>query len=375
MKTQFTNLISLLLVLFSVSCASRVEDKKVINSTLNLVADWQQDNFTYSKEENLHDYGLDSWTNSVFLLGLAEWAKLSTERDRYCDWLYTLGEAHQWAIAANFENYPRYSLFHADELAMGQFYGVMYDRYKEEKIIKATQKRLDWIMDATPNQEMVFHNKQVWSWCDALFMAPPVYAKMAEITGDTTYLTYMHKEFMDTYNHLYDKEESLFYRDSSYFEKEEANGAKVFWGRGNGWVVAGLCNIFKLLPKSDPNYPFYLLLYQEMIDKLLKIQDPLGYWHASLLDPESYPSPETSATAMITYAVAYGINNDLLESAKYKPQLIKTWAALNSFISEGGKLGYVQPIGADPKKVKAEMSAVYGVGALLLAGSEMYKLK
>jgi hypothetical protein len=33
----------------------------------------------------------------------------------------------------------------------------------------------------------------------------------------------------------------------------------------------------------------------------------------------------------------------------------------------------VQPIGADPKKVTKNMTAPYGVGAFLLAGSEVYE--
>ncbi|MGQ7944309.1 hypothetical protein [Flavobacterium sp. WC2509] len=39
-----------------------------------------------------------------------------------------------------------------------------------------------------------------------------------------------------------------------------------------------------------------------------------------------------------------------------------------------GKLGLVQPVGADPQKVTEDMTAVYGVGAFLLAGTEMVKL-
>ncbi|MFR7466280.1 MAG: glycoside hydrolase family 88 protein [Phocaeicola vulgatus] len=49
--------------------------------------------------------------------------------------------------------------------------------------------------------------------------------------------------FLQTYHHLYDWTNHLFFRDDSYFGKQEANGTKVFWGRGNGWVLAGIANI------------------------------------------------------------------------------------------------------------------------------------
>ena len=63
-----------------------------------------------------------------------------------------------------------------------------------------------------------------WSWCDALFMAPPVYAKLYAMTGDKKYVDFLTREDRATYDFLCDKEEHLFYRDSRYFNKKEANG-------------------------------------------------------------------------------------------------------------------------------------------------------
>lgn len=74
------------------------------------------------------------------------------------------------------------------------------------------------------------------------------------------------------------------------------------------------------------------------------------------------------------YALAYGINQGILPSEKFRPVVEKGWQALVSAVEEDGKLGYVQPIGADPKKVSREMTEVYGVGAFLLTGCEVYKM-
>ena len=111
----------------------------------------------------------------------------------------------------------------------------------------------------------------------------------------------------------------------------------------------------------------------ELAIRLSGLQDKDGFWHASLLDPDSYPSPETSSTALITYGLAYGLNHHLLD-ASYLPIVQKAWKALVSIVDEDGKVGWVQPIGADPKKVTREMTAVYGVGAFLMAGTEIMKL-
>lgn len=343
--------------------------------TADKVAEWQINHFSYRDSGNLHDYGIDAWTNGVLYLGMTRWASVSPNGERYYDWLYNeIGEKNSWRIPGNFVDYPRYGIYHADELCVAQFYIELYKKYNRAEMIQPTIRRLDQIINNPPDSSMSYRNKQVWTWCDALFMAPPAYLGIAQLENDPSYTDFMHDHFMLTYQHLFDKEDNLFYRDDSYFEKREANGEKIFWGRGNGWVVAGLVNILELLPRDDPRRPFYLGLFCDMAERLVQLQNPNGYWHASLLDPASYPAPETSVTALITYALAYGINNNLLEKERSDEPLKKAWAYLLSVVDEDGKLGWVQPIGADPKSVTADMTAVYGVGAFLLAASEMYML-
>ena len=72
--------------------------------------------------------------------------------------------------------------------------------------------------------------------------------------------------------------------------------------------------------------------------------------------------------------VSYGVNEGLLDKATFMPAIEKGWKALVKAVEKNGKLGYVQPIGADPKKVTREMTEVYGVGAFLLAGNQIYKM-
>jgi rhamnogalacturonyl hydrolase YesR len=110
-----------------------------------------------------------------------------------------------------------------------------------------------------------------------------------------------------------------------------------------------------------------------MSAKIASIQQPDGTWHASLLDPASYPIKETSGTGFYTYALLWGLNNGLLDKAIYWPVVNKSWHALVGSLHEDGMLGYVQPIGAAPDKVSDSSTEIYGVGAFLLAGSEMYK--
>ena len=84
--------------------------------------------------------------------------------------------------------------------------------------------------------------------------------------------------------------------------------------------------------------------------------------------------PKQAVPRFIVYALAYGINEGLLDKDTFLPILVKGWNAQVSAVDADGKLGYVQPIGADPKKVTRNMTEVYGVGAFLMGGCEIYKM-
>jgi len=57
-----------------------------------------------------------------------------------------------------------------------------------------------------------------------------------------------------------------------YFDQKEKNVEKIFWGRGNGWVMGGLAKILKELPEQAYLREFYEKLFKEsgLTLKLLK---------------------------------------------------------------------------------------------------------
>lgn len=338
--------------------------KADVKRVMGKVADWQIDHFAQVKHH------LPDWTNGALYAGMMAWAKMAGD-EKYLDWLYRIGKKYGWQ--------PYFRMYHADDFVVMQMYLDMYRLKKNEDILIPTKARIDWVMKHPSHASLALdykdpHTLDRWSWCDALFMAPPVYAKLSAITGEEKYLKFMNKEYKATYEFLYDKQEHLFYRDHRYFEPREANGQKIFWGRGNGWVMAGLVTILQELPAKSKYRGFYEKLFRKMAEKIVTLQDNDGYWHASLPDPVSYPNPETSAGGFYCYALTYGVNTGLLDRAKYFPALKKAWQALVTAVYPDGKLGWVQPIGADPKTVTQNMTEVYGVGAFLLAGSEIFKM-
>lgn len=344
-------------------------DQAEILSVARKVADWQIKEFPNNPYAVKEPKG---WIAGALYLGMYDWAELSG-KEEYFNWLKKVFNRQYWQVADR--------MYHADDVCVSQTYIDMYNKYKEEKMLLPTLARIDWVINNPSKGGLdIDYSKPLsyerWSWCDALFMAPGVYTRLYTLTGNKKYMIFADAEFKATYNHLYDKEEHLFFRDSRYFSQKEANGKKVFWGRGNGWVIGGLAEILKTLPENDTEYrPFYLQLFRELSERLAGLQNKDGFWHASLLDPDSYPSPETSASGFIVYGLAYGVNQGYLPADKYLPVIEKGWKALVSAVEPDGKLGWVQPVGADPKKVTRDMTELYGTGALLMAAGEIYKLK
>jgi len=340
-----------------------VLEKQQVLAIMERVADWQ-----IANQSQVTHHDLD-WTNAALYIGMAELASISKDA-KYERWLLDIGGKYRWQ--------PNYDTYLADDIAVSQMYLDMYRKAGDKRMLDPTQARTEWVVRHPSASSLLYNGKdrstlERWSWCDALFMAPPVYAQMYSITRDRKYLKFMDKEYKATCDFLYDKREKLFFRDHNYFDKREANGQKIFWGRGNGWVMGGLVKILKELAKGTRSRKFYEALLVEMSGRVAGLQDPDGYWHASLLDPVTYPNPETSGSGFFVYALAYGINSGLLDKAKCLPVVLKGWEALQKAVFPDGKLGWVQPVGSNPRQTTKDMTEVYGVGAFLLAGSEIYR--
>jgi unsaturated rhamnogalacturonyl hydrolase len=282
------------------------------------------------------------------------------------------GEKYQQAMlqmAKKFNWQPGPRVPNADDGAIGQTYLDLYFRYHDPAMMAPIRERMDAVMALPDNPE-----KPLWWWCDALYMAPPVLAKLSRATGDRKYLDFMDHEWWITSNLLYSPSNHLFFRDKSFLDKHESNGSPIFWSRGNGWVFAALARVLAEMPRDYPSRPKYVAQFKEMAEELAGLQGADGLWRPGLLDAAAYKLPENSGSAFYTYGFAYGINSGILERAKYLPVVERAWQGLLSHIYEDGRLGCIQPVGAAPGDFTAASSYVFGTGAFLLAGSEVYRL-
>ncbi len=305
------------------------------------------------------------WTFAALYDGLLAASK-TTGDPRYRDAVEKYAVLNEWKLLNL--RFP-----HADDMALGKAYLDLYlDTPKAKRDparITDTKRILDQLVVRPDDPK-----KLLWWWCDALYMAPSVLARMTVITGDMRYLDYMDKEWWQTSASLYNPAEHLYFRDDRYFTQHEKNGAPIFWARGNGWVMGSFVKVLQVMPKAYPTRGKYIAQYKEMADKLAAIQGSDGLWRSGLLDPAGYDLPEISGSAFFTYSMAWGVNQGILDRAKFQPIVEKSWAAIVSHIYADGRLGSIQPIDGQPGKFKPSASYVYGVGGFLLAASEMDKL-
>ncbi|MEO7309272.1 MAG: glycoside hydrolase family 88 protein [Chitinophagaceae bacterium] len=363
---KYTIFLTGLVILQSCKAYQKIEVQSS-KDALSKALKWQEANPIQAKSPT-------DWTNGAYYTGVLK-AHEATGGAEYLSALKAMAKRNKWQ--------PWERFYHADDIAICNSYiylksiGEEADLEPTKQILKDhLYKQHEW-RDGTATDE----KKILWWWCDALFMAPPVFTSYAKLTKDQTYLQEMDKYYMQTYNMLYDKKEHLFARDGRFLwtgadtDIKEKNGNKVFWSRGNGWVLGGLALVLSDMPKDFSNRPFYENLFKQMAQRIKGLQQEDGLWRTSLLSPESFSHGEVSGSGFFTYALAWGINNGLLSKSAYRTVVTRAWGALLKCQQADGKVGWVQNIGFDPKPADKDSWQNFGTGAFLLAGSEILKLK
>ena len=202
---------------------------------MKLVADWQLGRMPADPQTD--------WTWAALYDGFMA-VPDKVAGDKYKQAMLHIAEQLNWQ--------PGPRVMHADDQAVGQMYMEQYFIHKDAKMMDPMRARLDTEM-ATPDP--TDPKQPLWWWCDALFMAPPVYADMATATGDrnispswTTSGTSPPLCSTTARKHLY-------FRDATFLDKHEKNGEPLFWSRGNGWVMGGIVRVLERLPADSPLAP------------------------------------------------------------------------------------------------------------------------
>ena len=314
------------------------------------------------------------WTRAVYYEGLMALYEIDPQPEYY-DYAVRWGAFHNWDLRDGNTNTRN-----ADNQCAGQTYIDLYLIDPQPERIKAIKASIDNMMGTSRIDD--------WTWIDAIQMGMPIFAKLGVIYNDESYFERMYEMYKFTKeeqgeNGLFNKKDGLWWRDADFDPPyKEPNGEDCYWSRGNGWVLVALARVLDIIPENAPHRKEYIKDLKRMSKALAKVQREDGFWNVSLHDPTHFGGKETSGTAMFVYGLAWGVNNGMLKEKKYRPIIIKAWNAMvNDALHPNGFLGYLQSTGKEPKDGqplsydKVPDFEDYGLGAFLLAGSEVYRME
>ena len=166
-------------------------------------------------------------------------------------------------------------------------------------------------------------------WIDDMYMINLLQTEAYKLTGDRKYVDRAAKE-MALYLDRLQLENGLFYH---------ASDVPFVWGRGAGWMAAGMALVLKELPGDHGERARILAGYRKMMAKLLACQREDGLWGQLVDDPTTWA--ETSGSAMFAYGMAEGVAQGWLDREKYAPAVRKAWQALCERLDEFGNISDV----------------------------------
>ncbi len=316
------------------------------------------------------------WTWGTYATGAMAFYQIN-KNPRVLSYLTEWGEKHAWKISTK-------EMWN-DHLA-GQTYIELYEMDKSQKNrIVDVKRSIDLFIETGDVEGRLFGDN--WNWIDAAYMAMPLFAQLGTLTGEVAYYEKMHELYLDMKNEvgggLYNEKDSLWWRDATFKPPyTEPNGEDCYWSRGVGWVVGALVRTLDFLPDDDPRRDEYQQILKEMCFALLRVQREDGLWNVSLHDPTNFGGKELTGSAFFLYGMAWGVNNGLLDADTFNAPIYKGWNAMvNDCMHPNGFLGYVQGTGEQPSsRQPVTYDSMpdfedYGLGAFLLAGSEIYKME
>ncbi len=211
-------------------------------------------------------------------------------------------------------------------------------------------------------------------WGDDLYMSIPFLARMGALTGEQKYFDEATKQVILFNKHLWDPQTNLFFH--CWYNDIKQNGV-AHWGRCNGWIIMAQIELLSQLPENYPQREELIRLLTRQIVGLSRYQDASGLWH-QLIDREN-TYLETSATAIFTYAIAKAINEGWLDN-RYAYIAAQGWEGLSGKILADGQVeGICMGTGISTATFyyanrPTPLNDIHGLGAALLAGSEVMKL-
>lgn len=219
-----------------------------------------------------------------------------------------------------------------------------------------------------------YHRKGKGMMTDDPYMTVPYLLREWKFTRDARHLDSAVAQVLGTHARLFDEKHQLL---RHLWDLKTGRPAGVFWGRGNGWTVLAHAELLAALPEEHPRRGEVLAAYVKHMHGVRACADPHGGWHQVLDRPDSWL--ETSATGMLTYGLARGVNEGRLD-ASFTKTALDGWRALQAKVTpEGDLLDVCGSTDVGDTKYYLERPRLkgdlHGFGSYLLAGAEIVRLQ
>ncbi len=215
---------------------------------------------------------------------------------------------------------------HVDNAVFGTVPLEIYIQTKDPKYLELGKSIAD-VQWQDPTADGL--TSQTRYWIDDMYMITAAEVQAYRAIGDQKYLDRAAHE-MTVYLDKLQQPNGLFYH---------APDVPFFWGRGNGWVAAGMTELLRSMPQDHPDRAHILESYRKMLSTLLKYQNQDRTWNQLIDHPEAWA--ETSSTGMFTFAMITGVKNGWLDKKTYAPAARKAWIGLVHYIDANGDISNV----------------------------------
>lgn len=209
-------------------------------------------------------------------------------------------------------------------------------------------------------------------WVDSLYMFGAPLIRRGELDGDAAALDLYGSQYKIFQGHLQDAKTGWFVHAYQWTEPQDPD---VFWGRGNGWVVATAADYLRVRGARGEQDAPILASFQRLVSAVEAAQDPATGLFWTVLNRPGETYLETSATALFALGLARAERAGLLDAAG-KDTRKKAMAAVRTKIVNDAQgrpvvkdVSGPTSVGTFQKyaKVPLQDDVTYGVGATILA--------
>jgi Predicted unsaturated glucuronyl hydrolase involved in regulation of bacterial surface properties, and related proteins len=283
-----------------------------------------------------------------------------------------------------------------DNIELGRAVLLVYRVTQQPKYFNAAVFLHDQLLAQPRTASGGYWHKQIYPnqmWLDGAYMAEPFRAAYAATFHEPDDFADIAKQLLLMDAHMRDPKTGLLRHGWDESKKMPWADAKTglspeVWGRAMGWYAMALVDVLDWMPADQPQRPELVAALNRTMAAVMKYQDAKTglWWQVMDQGGRAGNYTEASASCMFVYALAKGVRMGYLPQAD-EASARRGWEGIQkAFVTtENGKMALsgtvtVGGLGGKPYRSgsydyyigeKTRVNDAKGIGAFLLAGSEM----